>query len=233
MDFTKSYNERLFEGNSIRSFLHNARFHWFRNKLSSLSLPEVKMIELGCFDGRLLQFCPRPPAIYEGFDAGWEGGLNVARDKFEGHPNWHFSEATEPKHLGHLASSSFNVGAAMETLEHIPPPLLSSYIKELSRLIRGHFLITVPNEKGAIFLAKYTTKLALKSNQKYTSKELINATIGRLDRVERDDHKGFDYSKLIDQVKVHFDIKSVEPLPFGSFPMWTGFTIGIHAVSRN
>ena len=36
----------------------------------------------------------------------------------------------------------------METFEHIPPELVCPYLKKLAKHLDGHFVITVPNEKG-------------------------------------------------------------------------------------
>ncbi len=232
MDFNRSYNQRLFEDNAIRRYLHNGRFRWFKAKCQQYHVGDMRMIELGCFDGRLIDFCPVSPVHYEGYDAGWEGGLEIAMKKFNGRPDRIVRRALEPKDISHIANASFNVGAAMETLEHVPPELLGDYLNEMSRVIDGHFFVTVPNEKGFVFLTKYMVKAFLGSNQKYTPTEVLNATLGRLAKVPRDDHKGFDYDVLINQLREFFDVVEVEPIPFKLLPRSLGFTIGIVARTR-
>jgi hypothetical protein len=99
-------------------------------------------------------------------------------------------------------------------------------------IIDGHFFVTVPNEKGPMFLAKHIAKAAIGSTQPYTAKEVLYATLGDLSQVERNEHKGFDYAQLVTQIGQHFDIVRVEPLPMGWMPNLTGFTIGIIAKSK-
>ena len=117
----RGYNERLFEGNGVRVKLHNARFSWFRDQMNERVQSAFDLIEIGCFDGRLLDFCPTPPKRYEGFDAGWEGGLKAAQKKYAFHPSWSFHQARDGSALKGLSTGSFSVCAALETLEHIPP----------------------------------------------------------------------------------------------------------------
>lgn len=130
MNSDRTYNQRLFEDNKIRSFLHNGRFKWFQEKCEEYQLRnEISMIELGCFDGRLIQFTPADPVNYQEFDAGWEGGLELAKEKYSEHPDWKFDKALVPDDISHLQNNTFNLGAAMETLEHIPPELVEGYLE--------------------------------------------------------------------------------------------------------
>jgi hypothetical protein len=221
MDFDRPYNQRLFEDNAIRGYLHNARFRWFKAKCEKYQPEGIRMLELGCFDGRLIEFCPSEPIHYEGYDAGWEGGLDVAEQKYAGRRDRIFRRA-----------KAFNVGAAMETLEHLPPDQMHDYLDLLRRAVDGHLFFTVPNEKGPVFLTKYAVKAFLGSNQKYRWSEVANAALCRLSRVERDDHKGFDYDVLIKQIQQHFDILEVDGIPFSAAPRLLGFTVGIVARSR-
>lgn len=227
------YNERLFSGKTIRSWLHNSRFFWFRKALETTGLREFRVVEVGCFDGRLLEFFPTPPVRYEGLDADWEGGLTAAQEKFKGHAAWRFHRAAEPSALAEFADHSFNVGAALETLEHVPPHLVDGYLRELARVIDGYVLVTVPNEKGLVFLTKWLIKkFFLNSGVPYQFSELIAATLGRMHRVERNDHKGFDYAALVRQIGQHFDLVRIEGMPMPFLPVSLSFTIGILAKSK-
>lgn len=229
------YNERLFSGKTIRSRLHNSRFLWFRKTLKSTGVEKFKAVELGCFDGRLLEYFPTAPVCYEGLDADWEGGLTAAQQKFNQHPSWHFRKAVDPSALAEFADHSFNVGAALETLEHVPPHLIDGYLKELARIIDGYFLVTVPNEKGLIFLMKWLVKRLLLnySGQKYKFSELVAATFGQMHKVERSDHKGFDYAALARQIEQHFDLVRMEGMPMPYLPVSLSFTVCILAKSKN
>lgn len=191
------------------------------------------MLEIGCFDGKILDYTPVPPQSYQGFDAGWEGGLASAQARFKQHPNWRFSFAKDHTPLQALPTDAFNLAALMETIEHMPPAAVEPYLIEIERVTRGFIMITVPNEKGLVFLGKWLIKkFVLRSAEKYTASELLFATLGIMDKVERNEHKGFDYVRLKEQLSQHFDIVSVESIPFGVLPTWLSFTVGIVARSR-
>jgi len=230
---SKSYNERLFSRRTLRRSLHISRFLWFRKAIECTGLREFRVVELGCFDGKLLEFFPTSPVSYEGLYADWEGGLTVAQDKFKGHTAWHFHKAEDPSVLAGFSDHAFNVGAALETLEHVPPHLVDGYLKELARVIDGYFLVTVPNEKGPVFLVKWLVKkFFLNSSQPYTLSELFAATFGQLHKVERNDHKGFDYEALANQIGQHFDLLRIEGMPWPFLPVSLSFTVCILAKSK-
>lgn len=230
---TKTYNERLFEGSGLRSWLHNSRFHWF-SRTAPVYLPAAaKVVELGCFDGRLLSYFAEPPAEYAGFDAGVENGLTLAQRKFAGHPDFRFTKATVPVDLAHLPDKYFDMSVALETLEHVPARLVEGYIEQLARITKGTLLVSVPNEKGLIFLAKYIAKKAyFGSTQTYLPREVIAATLGLMHWVERDDHKGFDYAWLIRLIRKHFDVVAVGGLPVSGLPPLLSLTVTIIAKSK-
>ena len=48
----------------------------------------------------------------------------------------------------------------------------------------------------------------------YAASEYWSAVMGNCGRVAQDQHKGFDYSKLIDKLSEHFVVESVVGLPF-------------------
>jgi hypothetical protein len=231
-----SYNERLFEAGGLRGWIHNARFNWFRSAAGH-HLAEhqgaLRAIELGCFDGRLLSYFPREPEEYVGFDADVEGGLSAAQERFKGHSRWSFLRSTEPHHLASLPDKHFNIAAALETLEHVPPDLVAGYLRELARVTDGYLFVTVPNEKGVMFLAKYLAKkLAYGGTQPYRLSEVFYASAGRMRKVERDDHKGFDYSALIRLIEAEFDVLKVAGLPIKPFPPSVSATVTVVARSK-
>lgn len=76
------YNERCFRSGSLRSRYHLNRFFWLQTQLQRLPSSPKRIIELGCYDGRSLDFLPAQPDYYLGLDAGWEGGLAIGQKKF-------------------------------------------------------------------------------------------------------------------------------------------------------
>lgn len=222
------YNDRLFSG-GIRGYLHSSRFLWAKKIIGRLRPDSV--IELGCFDGRLLNYVK--PRSYVGLDAGWEGGIDSAIDRFRENPSFQFYKSSSPVDLTRFQSGTIDLGVALETLEHIPPHMLDDYLRELSRIVSGHVIFSVPNEKGVVFLGKWLVKsLILRDDdeEKYRISEVFFATIGVMSKVKRAEHKGFDYDKLISQIRDYFDIQSVSGVPFG-IP-FLSFSVGIVAKSR-
>jgi len=231
--FDEDYNERLFDKPSLRSFFHNSRFNWFRKTVTEIKVQDLKLFELGCFDGRLLQYLPTKPKYYVGFDAGWENGLSDAQSKFSDQ-NLVFEKSVSPDDLRKFPDNYFDVSVAMETMEHLPPDLVDEYIAEISRITRSYFIVTVPNEKGPVFFIKYLVKrLVMEGTQPYSFSEFLNASLGRMHKIQQDDHKGFDYNKLISQIAGEFEIVKAEAIPFAYLPKSFGFTVGIVASKRS
>ena len=227
------YNERLFESGGLRSYLHRSRFRWFRKAAESRVREELRLIELGCFDGRLLNYCPSPPSLYEGFDAGWEGGLDLAKKRYAENENYQFIKGDNPSGLDIINNEIFDFGVAMDTLEHVPPDYVRGYLERLSRIVNGYIVITVPNEKGFIFLTKWLVKQVFYGGaESYTLSEIIATTLGHMEKITRIEHKGFDYEQLISDVELYFNIIKVDAIPFRRVPVSLSFTIGILAESK-
>lgn len=230
MPDTTGYNQRLFSG-GFRAWFHYARFRWFQNEVAVRACRTDAVLELGCFDGKLLDFIHPPPARYVGFDADWEGGLGVAAARAR--VNCRFIKANSAADMRLDADETFTLAVRMETLEHVPPDLVDGYLRTIADHLDGYFFITVPNEKGVVFLAKWLVKQMLRAGgEHYAFTELVNATLGRTDKVARGQHKGFDWQKLAQQVATYFDIIAVSGHPIGIFPPSLCFTVGIVARSR-
>ncbi len=227
------YNERLFSG-GLRSKLHFARFNWFLSQVTKRKCLTESVLELGCYDGKLIDFLPVKPVRYVGFDANWEAGLDIARSRWAGAPNISFYEAATPDEMILNTDDVFNVAVAMETLEHIPPQMVDGYLRRIAEHLEGYFFVTVPNEKGIVFLTKWLAKRILsKDTNHYTYTELVNATRGRMDLVARLEHKGFDYDSLVKNIEVYFDVIEIGGIPLGFLPHSLCFGIGIIAKSKS
>ena len=226
------YNERLFNG-GIRSYFHWARFRWLQQNIRTRGCKTGTMIEIGCFDGKAIKFLPVAPKRYLGFDANWEGGLDIARKIWREHSNYEFLNASTPGDLQIGPDERFDIAVSMETLEHIPPEMLDEYLDKIAQHLDGLFFVTVPNEKGLVFLLKWAVKRILsRDGYRYTWAELINATLGRMDRVARDQHKGFDFNALVQQLSKHFKVLEVSGHPMSFLPKSLCFSIGIVAAPK-
>ena len=119
-------------------------------------------------------------------------------------------------------------------LEHLPEKMVGEYLEKIAKHLDGYLFVTVPNEKGVVFLFKWLVKsIVFGDTKNYSLSEVFDATIGRMEKVSRNEHKGFDYRKMIGEIDAHFDVIKVSGIPFGALPCALNFGIGIIAVSRN
>lgn len=226
----ETYTQRLF-GKGVYGRHHNRRFEWLSGKISALAGPQdIRVLEVGCHEGRVLNYIPRPVRRYVGLDAGWGGGLERAREFFRGRHEVTFVESNHPQDIADLAER-FDFAICMETLEHVDPAIVELYIKAFSEKLDGYLLITVPNEKGLalLFKALGAKLLGVDRIYPYTAKEFLWGLMGRLDRVARSEHKGFDYQSLVALICRYFRHVSVEGVSSVRHPLQLGLTIGIVA----
>ncbi len=228
---TASYNERLFS-KGIRGWLHYARFHWATSALAESS-SDSSVVELGCFDGKVLEFMPFLPKRYVGFDANWEGGLELARTKWIDYPNFEFKICSSPTEFN-SAIERFDIGICMETLEHLPELDLERYLEALASMVDKKVLITVPNETGLVFLAKRIAKRVCgHRDDNYTAVDIFWLTIGRVDKVCRDQHKGFSWKGLLKKLDSKLRVTRIEGRPFRWLPPSLNLTICIVATPHS
>jgi hypothetical protein len=181
----------------------------------------------------MIEFLPQKPSRYRGFDANWEGGLDLAIAKWKNESEYLFAKALSPEDMNLRDDEMFDTAISMETLEHIPSPLVLPYLKKIADHLDGFLFVTVPNEKGLLFLAKWIAKKLFGGDaEEYSLMELVHATLGKSHRVKRREHKGFDYESLLKEISTHFDVVSVSGHPFGFLPTWMCFGVGIVAKSK-
>lgn len=230
---TNTYNDELFSGSALRRFYHLARFNWVRDRVDRRLEGKLRLVELGCYDGRLFDTLGQRVVEYAGIDANWSGGLDLAREKYKNRKKVTLVEAASPEAFGRFSDGQFNVAAALETLEHVPADLVTPYLDQLQRVTRGHLFVTVPNELGLVFLAKHLGKKILYGGeQAYSPAEVLAATLRQSHKVQRDDHKGFDYRHVVAEVGNRFEILAVEGLASFGLPASLSPTVGIFARSR-
>lgn len=226
------YNELFFSGSGLRSYYHFARYRWLREQLEERTSGPLRIVELGCFDAKSIDFIPPRLETYVGLDANWDNGLDMARARFAGRPDVKLIECQTADSFAPYADGQFNAAISLETLEHIPPELLSDYFCQIRRVTCGPFFVSVPNEMGPVFLAKHVAKrLRYGTVYSYSFRELVAATLRQSHKVERKEHKGFDYRVLARQLSEHFEVVSIEGLP-GRLPAALSLTVGIVAQSR-
>ncbi len=226
----ETYTCRLF-GKGVYGRHHNRRFEWLNQKISALTSEQgIRVLEVGCHEGRVISCIPIPVRRYVGLDAGWGGGLERAKESFRDRREVTFIQSNHPRDVAAI-EERFDFAICMETLEHVDPPIVELYIKAFSEKLDGYLLITVPNEKGLALLINAVGARLLNVDRiyPYTTKEFIWGLLGRLDRVARFEHKGFDYRNLVNLIGKYFQYVSVEGVTPVRRPLQLGLTIGIVA----
>ncbi len=225
-----NYNERLFNGKSFRSRLHFARYKWFQKKIKQYNCSTDTVLELGCFDGKAIEFLEHPPTYYEGYDANWEGGLDIGKKKWKHNLNYKFNLCTGIDDFT-PAEDYFDISICQETMEHLLLADLDTYIERLAKATKTYCFISAPNEKGIIFLTKHISKTLTQDKEdleKYSYSEVFHATMGNMKKVKRNEtaHKGFDYSDLQEKLQNYFEIIEINGIPYGGLPVSLNFTVG-------
>jgi SAM-dependent methyltransferase len=208
-----SYNDIFAPG--IRGKIHFARFYWLKKTLDKLKIIPNSIIEIGCFDARSISFFPQKPKNYLGIDLE-EEALAKAREKW-GDDNINFLNCSDPNNLD-LRPNTFDFALALETLEHMPDECVEGYLKKIGLSLKegGLFFVTVPNEIGIFFVLKYLIKgMTIGNIEKYSLKEFIYQTLGRVNKVKRGEHKGFSYRKLKKSLRRYFSVETSYGIPLG------------------
>ncbi len=224
-----SYNERLF-GGGLRRYLHLSRFRWMSWAVRRYWARPHSVLELGCYDARSLDYLPARPLYYTGLDANWENGLDLATERWGHQHTYRFHEChTHWDMRSILGPARFDINLCMETFEHIPPEEVTPYLRTIRDVTTRLLFITVPNEKGPVFLLKHLVKGVCGNQQGYKAQEVVAASLGLMHWVERHEHKGFDYTAFVREVARTWEIRHVSAYPLRLAPKVMSFGIGIVA----
>lgn len=206
------------------------RFDWLKRHLAEPQ-DTYSLFELGCYDCHSLRHIPKPKR-YVGADAGVSGGIEDARMTFNNAPWVELVMAHSVQDIGHFSGQLFDYSIALNTLEYIPDAVLKGYIQLLAKITKKKLLVTVPVEIGVVLLAKEMKKIMVGAEKEpYTLAEIYWAVRGQTEKIQRFEHKGFDYRKLIALLNEHFTIVAVEGIPLRNAPMLSA-EVGIVAEPR-
>lgn len=224
---TTTYNERLF-GSGLRGLLHRGRYEWVNNAIQTHNITTNSVLELGCFDGKVIDFLPNRPTRYLGLDANWEGGLDIAFELWKNFPEYEFRHCNDPK-IMELEGELFDISICLETLEHVPSEMIDPYLEHLANGTNNLAFISVPNEIGPVFIMKQLIKSLMGEGDSYTFSELLNQSVGRVHKVSRNQHKGFSWTVFEKMVANHFDIVSVDGISPSMLGPYLSFGVGFVA----
>ena len=207
--------------------MHLARYKWIQRELEKLKVDFTSVFELGCFDGKLIDWLPEREFRYVGMDANWDGGLDIAWEKYADHPEYEFIESSTPEELPD--KEKFDISVSMETLEHVNPAQLDAFLQRLANLTGQYCFVTVPNEIGPVFFAKNIVKMFMGSSRNYSFKEFFYHCLGRTDCVSnpKGGHKGFSYLQFIREFKEHFELVKTVGIPNSILPPYLNFGVGL------
>ncbi len=220
-----------FSSGKLRLSLHLRCFHWLANYIRRAGYKRVSVVELGCSDGRVidtLEATGVEVAQFQGFDANWHESIDFAREKYAARPELSFTICKSPGEM--QIKSQGQIGVCLETFEHALPEYVEGYLAKFRQAVTDLMFITVPVERGPIFVAKHVAKRMLGINDEefptMWSREFWNQALGRMDRVSRHEHCGFDDRDFVRAVTRHFEIISAKGLFISDLPM-LGPSLGI------
>lgn len=226
-----SYNERLF-GSFLRGQLHLGRYYWINKIIKKYDIKAESVLELGCYDGKTINFLPDKPKRYLGLDANWENGLEIASDLWSEFIEYEFRHCNKPEKMN-LGSEMFDISICLETLEHVPEIMVADYLKNLSNSTDKLVLISVPNEIGPVFLIKYLVKYIVGRTESFSFSEILNQSLGRVSKVSRNQHKGFSWKKFKKLVSNDFDILRIDGISPSVFGPYLSFGVGFVCKPKN
>ena len=85
-----------------------------------------------------------------------------------------------------IEKEQFDISISIETLEHVPTEMVSSYPEPLANALNKYSYFTVPNEIGIVFI--YTClakKLFVCGADKYKILEFVSQALWKLENVNR------------------------------------------------
>lgn len=222
-----TYNDRLFNGNRARRFLHERRFWWLVDRLRRLNIRRADIIEVGCYDAKTISYLERGGIAFNRY-VGYEADDDVftrAQPQWAKRPEITLVKSTSPSDID--LSATFDVGICMETLEHLPDELVDGYLDALARVVRGPVFFTIPVERGAMLVAKQLGyRIFGMYGDRLSWRDLLNGALSQTDKIPRHEHAGFDERRMIGRIARYFNVTESAGL-FIPYFTTLNFTVGI------
>jgi len=227
-----SYNDRLFNGNRARRFLHERRFWWLADRLRRMSIRRADIIEIGCYDAKTISFLERSGIAvnrYLGYEAD-DYIFDWVRTNWSARPEVTIVKSTSPADID--LSATFDAGICMETLEHLQDELVDGYLQVLANVVRGPVFFTIPVERGAMLVAKQLGyRIFGMYGDRLSWRDLVAGALSQTDRIPRHEHQGFDDRRMIERIARYFNVTESGGL-FVPYFTTLNFTVGIIGTAR-
>jgi hypothetical protein len=227
-----TYNDRLFNGNRARRFLHERRFWWLTDRLRRLHIARADIIEIGCYDAKTISYLERSGIAVNRY-VGYEADADIfdrVQAQWAARPEVAIVKSTSPADIDPTAT--FDVGICMETLEHLPDELVDGYLQVLAQIVRGPVFFTIPVERGAMLLAKQLGyRIFGMYGDRLSWPDLLNGALSKTDRIPRHEHAGFDDRQMVKRIARYFDVTESAGL-FVPYFTTLNFTLGIVGTAK-
>lgn len=211
--------------NVLVSWLHSQRYKHILNVFEEMAASNgdrpIKVVEIGCAYAELFSILNERFAIdYIGIERQSKR-VAIARERYQAHANFEIVCDNAERQLAQIADADIVV--ALETLEHIPGPIVVRIIEEVARIKPRLFICSVPVEVGPIVWVKNVGSLLIQyqsQRSKYTWKETFWAGFGRLDKLppHGTTHRGFDWRWLAQTLRHNMKVREMRKLPLGLLP---------------
>lgn len=210
-----SYRKQTVDApNPIARFTHRQRHKFSIARVVADAPHGGAVLDYGCGDGAFLSALveARPDLRLYGFDP-------------ESSPDGDGFTVVDT--LDTLEPASVDVLCCYETLEHLYPDEIASFLADVERLVRpgGLVSVSVPVIGGPPLLLKELNRAVLfRRRSDYSLIELLAATFLGKPAPRPDDvrvtHKGFDFRALAEQLSSEMDVVETQVSPFPKLPWW-------------
>lgn len=214
--------------NFLTRWLHSFRYKEIYRVMEDLAKSKgdesIRIFEIGSAYGRLFALLnSRFNIEYTGIEL-YEGLYDDSVRRYGKYPNAKFihGSALDDENLEDMGKADIVI--ALETLEHIPDGDVVILLQKIAVRLKGLFVCSVPVEIGpSIALKNIGSALAGYSRHKeYSWRETFYAFSYQLNKLPPHDtgHKGFDWRKLLKNIRMTLNVKKVRRFPSSFLPAW-------------
>lgn len=224
--------EELQGFNALTRLLHGNRYRHLKRLVDRLARDArgpLRVVDLGCGPCRAYEVLSDTSVdfTYLGIELRADF-CRLARARHGAKPNFRIIKGSMADHLDRFDGADLIL--ALETLEHVPEPLVVRVVEAIGRAQFGHLYVSVPNEVGPVLLAKNIGSWAMRypRHREYTWRETLHAGFYDLDGVRRHDvgHRGFDWRWLAQTLRQNLRIVETTTSPVPLMPRTLSPSIG-------